>query len=295
MDNYSMQINGSTSLPTLNYEEWGFYPIVKYTILNHHSHPRFVAAAEGVLYWCVQGYKSSVKAKVLSQNVTASWYDKHAVDPTSSTLTLSRPPDTWPSLGINKSNSFTVTDLVYYQSFVEESLDSSYIASSLDSSYIASSLDSSTASEVLSQILFNGVKNISSLFDFVASRMTNRLRSPVCDLTFPGVENNLDVLVIRWWWLITPTTVILLTIVLLATVIVQSHYHKVKLWKTSLLALLFHGLSVEIRNKYSMSEVKDLRKMEEVSEKVVVSLREQDRGDKETGLLLRNQYNQERV
>ncbi|RDW56348.1 hypothetical protein BP6252_14173 [Coleophoma cylindrospora] len=278
MANDFVAINASTSLPTLHYEEWGSYPIVKYSILSYYSNPSFVVAAEGVLYWCVQGYNTSVKGYALRQNVTSSWYDIDAADPTSSSLTLSPPPETWPSLGMHKSTNFTVTDLDAY------------------TAYISSALDSSTTSEELRQISWNGVRNISSLFDTLASRMSNRLRASVCDLHFPGVESDLDiVLVIRWGWLIIPTTIILLAIALLATVMVQSHYYKVKLWKTSLLALLFHGLSVEIRNKYSMSEVEDLRRMEEVSEKVVVSLRGQGRDHKESGLLLRHQYNQEQI
>lgn len=109
--------------------------------------------------------------------------------------------------------------------------------------------------------------------------MTNRLRSSVCNIPALGVENNLDIiLVVEWWWLALPTSLVTVTIGFLATVMVQSYVHKVELWKTSFLALLFHGLDGVVRRECGMSEVQDLKEMGDVAGRVVVKLRRQDGG-----------------
>ena len=241
-----------------------------YSIISRHGLPNdFHTAAEGVLFWCIRGYNSSVKNNVLTQNITTTWYDKNILPPTDkSPMVLSPPQDTWSLLNLSSDTKFTVP---------------------LEFTWFNRTLDFKTTDVELRQIVWNNVTDIPSMFDFITSSMSNRLRSSVCNETVTGTGNKVDtVLRVQWLWLILPVVNVLLTTAFLAIIITQSHHSRVKLWKTSILAVLFHGISMNTRRHYHMAQADDLTSMGNVAENVVVTLRRQHGGGDEDGLLLRH-------
>lgn len=66
---------------------------------------------------------------------------------------------------------------------------------------------------------------------------------------------------IRWLWLILPVALVIGTFVLLLTTILKSHHDAGGIWKTSVLATLFHGLEedtrVQLGNDRELSRMQD--------------------------------------
>jgi hypothetical protein len=47
---------------------------------------------------------------------------------------------------------------------------------------------------------------------------------------------------VRWWWILLPTLLQLSTLVLFLTTVVYSHLNDVPIWKSSILAIIYHGV-----------------------------------------------------
>ena len=105
----------------------------------------------------------------------------------------------------------------------------------------------------------NASSNITATMDRVATAMTNTLRD-TSNLTVQGLSGSMELYVrISWPWLALPVLSVILESVLLISVIKVTRKHRLPIWKTSELALLFHGLDFSLddgvrRNKVSEME-----------------------------------------
>ena len=85
--------------------------------------------------------------------------------------------------------------------------------------------------------------NMSKTLDNVAASVTNQMRSSVGSRNITGnVEYPTVYIQVIWPWLIYPAVLSVLAAALLAVTIWLSHGHDKMVWKSSSLALLFHGL-----------------------------------------------------
>ena len=86
----------------------------------------------------------------------------------------------------------------------------------------------------------------------LATAMTVAFRSFNGAVPVPGQAFSLESYVhVRWGWLALPIAVVLLTGMFLTAAILRSRQSKTKLWKSSALAMLFHGLDPETREQFA--------------------------------------------
>ncbi|KAF2138173.1 uncharacterized protein K452DRAFT_198829, partial [Aplosporella prunicola CBS 121167] len=80
-------------------------------------------------------------------------------------------------------------------------------------------------------------------FESIAESLTNQLFLGPDGVDQPGIAySNETYVVVRWEWAIFPVLLVLIgAIFLIANLWINGH-HRVPLWKSSLLPLLFHGL-----------------------------------------------------
>lgn len=63
---------------------------------------------------------------------------------------------------------------------------------------------------------------------------------------------------VRWGWIALPTFIVLLTILFLCLVMLCTKRHNVEIWKSSSLALLYHGLEKPVEENVRFSRVSDM-------------------------------------
>ena len=91
--------------------------------------------------------------------------------------------------------------------------------------------------------------------------MTNAMRASGGGVPVLGTAYEMSTYVhIRWGWIALPAIVVLMTGAFLAAAMLRSRTTRTKLWKSSALAMLFHGLDVDTRkmalDSDSLREVK---------------------------------------
>jgi hypothetical protein len=99
------------------------------------------------------------------------------------------------------------------------------------------------------------------LSDGLAKTMTNAMRASGGAVPVLGTAYERSTYVhIRWGWIALPAIVVLMTGAFLAAAMLRSRTTRTKLWKSSALAMLFHGLDVDTRkmalDSDSLREVK---------------------------------------
>ena len=81
---------------------------------------------------------------------------------------------------------------------------------------------------------------------------------------------------VRWWWLSLAGSVLVSTLAFFGYIASVSESKKVPVWKSSPLALLFHGLTVDLNE--GLRNVESMREMEERSMSILVQLQNQEQG-----------------
>ena len=121
----------------------------------------------------------------------------------------------------------------------------------------------------------NASTNIPKTMDRVAAAMTNRLRD-VSSLNVHGQSGSMELYVrVSWPWLALPVLSVILGMILLISVMKVTRKHKLNIWKTSELALLFHGLDFSLHDTAEMDKVSE---MEEIAMALQVRLGQGPRG-----------------
>jgi len=110
------------------------------------------------------------------------------------------------------------------------------------------------------QILYTS-QNLSQTVKAVAASMTNLVRSSSNSTTVFGEAFQTETFVhVRWGWMTLPVISIILASAMLALTALHSSRHRTALWKSSTLALLFHGLEARQAEELHVDSIGDLQR-----------------------------------
>ncbi|MCJ1267651.1 hypothetical protein MMC22_007537 [Lobaria immixta] len=159
-----------------------------------------------------------------------------------------------------------------------EELMSDALSSILEGSvtvYDSAGLPSTIDATSMIQSGLNASTNISKTMDRVALAMTNSLRG-LSSLNVDGQSGSMELYVrVSWPWLALPVLSVILGMLLLISIMKVTQEHKLNIWKTSELALLFHGLDFSL---HDTAEVDKVSEMEEIAMALQVRLGQGPRG-----------------
>lgn len=124
----------------------------------------------------------------------------------------------------------------------------------------------------------NTSTNISKTMDRVAAAMSNRLRD-LSNVTVQGQSEFLELYIrVSWWWLLLPSLIGVFATIFLISIAITTRKYKVPIWKTSELALLFHGLDLSPLGGDSVEMLK-ASEMEDIASALQVKFdRDSERG-----------------
>lgn len=246
-----------------------------------------IRATQCSLSWCVGTYNSSVKRGKLEEDAIRFSTENFEEDPSNEMfgITPSYSIDGGPNARfvINKRSSGSLA------AWLQEKLTFSNSKADPDQPDISSNVSSSDtrATGRLSETLTLFQKTDPEyIFTNLAKAMTTYIRSidasqqEQADTDWPvknvrpvlGTSTALHVYIaIRWPWLIFTGAILLSTLVFFALVVLQSAKNGVVVWKSSPLALLFHGLQLEDKER---CEPMNLEGMEHRAKQIRVQLRD---------------------
>lgn len=207
------------------------------------------AATECALHWCVQTLDTSIQNGVLNQTVVRVWSNNSALD----TSDVYLQPDLSPETQVVSTNSTS-----YYVSpmsnlplvkFLEDVFTATVKGVSLPGMGFTEQeiLDLNSYSSDIAQALWYA-DDLHSLMNNLAARMTDALRNlysdPASDAsTLGNVYTTQAYVLVTWPWLILPVGLVLASCILLLVAVISSSRQQTIVWKSSSLALLFHGFA----------------------------------------------------
>ena len=231
------------------------------------SHPDAAFALECAFYFCVNRYELSVSDSVIEQNVGDSWRNDSAKADDSQDLTY-RPPSSFLNPD-EDPEEFRVSALA------AESLKS-FMRQSFTGSGGLNNSGSAFSSDII-QALYKQ-SDLSERMHNLAVSMTNNIREhndtkygPV----FGTAWENQTYVHVRWAWFAFPASVTLLALVFLAGSMIETSQRKILVWKSSNLALLFHGRGLDFAGS-GQDRVSTISKIDEVVEDMKIKLVEDD-------------------
>ena len=192
-------------------------------------------AWECALSYCINTYSTSVTDGIINQTITKSWLNNSASYSEDSDLIL-KPPLS--NLG-DKGNNTT---------FRVSRLAAQAMTSFMSSTFTGSGginvtgTGSAFSSDVIHALY--DTENFSVRVSNLATSMTNNIRQQNNSGSDPcsGLAMKTETYVkVRWAWFAYPAAVLVLSLVYLAGTIIESTQRDVDIWKSSNIALLFHG------------------------------------------------------
>lgn len=182
-----------------------------------------------------------MRNNLLDLKVLSSYYDREGIDglyydpPEPEPGTLEPPPD-------GTASDPEATGYVYNPYLLFK-----YFRDQLCSS------ENGTRADMLWQLSWVG--NVTDMMTNIASSMTSAMMNNADD-PLVGIGYSEEVYIrVRWPWLILPAALVLSTMALLILVMVKSSSSRVVLWKSSLLALMFHGPGLTDEDHISLHKV----------------------------------------
>ena len=225
--------------------------------------PNDAFAMECAMWYCVQTYSASVVDSVLNQEVLSSWRNDSA-------------------------NLAQSSDLVYNISAFNATLPSnsklfkvSYLAAEALNSFMSETFTgnggiNNTASAFTSdvmQALYN-TDNLTARMQNLATSMSNNIRQQNDSIASPshGTAWEGETYVhVRWPWLSFPAGVVLVALLFLVGSIVETAHRDVLVWKSSNIALIFHGQDLDLGYDAAI-HVNNPSRMTQVAKSVKVNL-----------------------
>ncbi|KAL8735955.1 MAG: hypothetical protein Q9166_000517 [cf. Caloplaca sp. 2 TL-2023] len=231
------QINSSVT--NISSELQGIEPsVLRFTSLlsKKVSDPKDALAVECSMFYCVGNYAASVTNGVADQRLLSSWRNDSARLDTKSDLVLN-------PLASFSNESFTVTHLaaVALNSFMSETFTGSGGINNSGSAF---------SSDVI-QALYD-TSNLTRRIENLATSMTNSIRGQDDNVSGPayGIAwTNETYVHVRWAWFAFPSTLIVLSSCFLLGVILETWFRDILVWKSSNIALLFHGRSLKLSGR----------------------------------------------
>ena len=244
--------------------------VVKFTSLisKRIEDPNDALAIECAMWYCVQTYRASVEDSVISQKVLASWRNDSA--------TLAQSSDLF--YNVSSYNLGTVTDTAMFKvSYLAAKALNSFMAQTFTGNGGMNTTGSAFSSDIM-QALYN-TDNLTARIGNLAISMTNNIRQQndtVARPTHGTAWKNETYVHVRWAWLSFPIAVIALALAFLVGSIIETAYRDILVWKSSNLALLFHGQDLKLTDPPTI-HVNKASQMTRMAEKVKLHLaRNQD-------------------
>ncbi|KAI4151275.1 MAG: hypothetical protein L6R39_002072 [Caloplaca ligustica] len=213
-----------------------FTSLISRDVSKAHS----VSAVECSMFYCVGKYVATVKDGVVSQRMLASWRNDSARHGGASDLIL-RPPNNFTNSS-QKSVTFNVTH-------VAAAAINSFMTRKFTGAGGVNHSGSIFSSDIM-QALYD-TSNLTKRIDNLATSMTNNIREqddhvsgPACGIAWA----NETYVHVRWAWFAFPATLILISASFLLGVILETRYRDILIWKSSNLALLFHGRGLNLNS-----------------------------------------------
>ena len=222
-------------------------------------------ASECTLQYCLQTFNSSVVSGVISEKVTSTTLNTSVVNVSASKsntpVTLIASDNTTYVVGEGANFGIRSWFSTLFASG-SASRNASYINSTrIDDSVVVNltvGISSGTTyfdSDIVQTFYWDYYEYSHGLeiaMADLATAMTVAFRSfngavPIRGEAF-GFETYVHV---RWGWIALPVLVVLLTGIFLAAAVLKSRQSRTKLWKSSALAMLFHGLDEETRMQFA--------------------------------------------
>ena len=232
------QINSSTT--NISSELQGIEPsVLRFTSLlsKKVSDPDDALAVECSLFYCIGKYASSVTDGMVDQRLLASWRNDTARLDTNFDLILS-PPTSFSNESGMQPFRITHRAAIALNSFMSETFTGSGGINNSGSAF---------SSDVI-QALYD-TSNLTKRIENLATSMTNSIRGQDDNVTGPAYGTawtNETYVHVRWAWLAFPATLILVASSFLLGVILETSYRDILVWKSSNIALLFHGRSLRL-------------------------------------------------
>lgn len=234
------QINSSIS--NITSELHGIEPsVLRFTTLvsREVSNPHVDAlAVECSMFYCVAKYDASVKDGVVSQRMLASWRNDSARLSDSSDLLL-RPPASFTNQS-DQTVPFNVTR-------VAAAAINGFMSKMFTGAGGVNQSGSVFSSDVL-QALYD-TSDLTKRIDNLATSMTNNIRGQDdhVSVSAQGIAWTTETFVhVRWAWFAFPATLVLISTSFLLGIILETSYRDILVWKSSNLALLFHGRGLNL-------------------------------------------------
>lgn len=231
-------------------------------------------ATECALHWCVQTLETSIQNGFLNQTIVRTWSNSSALDTSDVHLQLNFTSIVEGKTGANGYYVSPMSNLPLVK-FLQDAFNSTMQGINLPGMGFTEQelFDLTIYSSDIAQALWYA-DDMDRLMSNLADRMTDALRNLYSDPA-SDADNLGDVYItqtyvlVTWPWLILPVGLVLAScIVLLAAIISSSRYQTI-VWKSSSLAVLFHGLA---RCEGSIEHSVYRRQMEMTAEEMKVQL-----------------------
>lgn len=202
------------------------------------SDPHSASAIECSIFYCVGKYAATVTEGVVSQQRLASWRNDSA-RPTDSSDLILRPPDDF-------TNQPDQT-IIFNVSHVAAAAINSFMTRKFTGAGGVNNSGSVFSSDIV-QALYD-TSNLTKRIDNLATSMTNNIREQDDHVSGPahGIAWTEETYVhVRWGWFAFPATIVLISTCFLLGTILETSYRDILIWKSSNLALLFHGQGLNL-------------------------------------------------
>ncbi|KAI9738733.1 MAG: hypothetical protein M1834_008238 [Cirrosporium novae-zelandiae] len=232
-----------------------------------------VKAFECILYFTVNSYSGTTMTNgVLSENGTT-WYPKEAFLDDASTWEFDSPSE---SSGTGEDSHFEIaaSSLVGFWSIFPDLFNGTVYGSPASPPFYSSDTMQAFRSSAES------LGRMQKLFTNLATSMTNNIREEGGANSTGTAWKTETYIHIRWQWLILPVSLLMLSLVFLIITMLVSNKQNIPVWKSSQLALLFHGLTPEYRAKtdHENANLDLITEMEDFAKKIRVKLMQTEDG-----------------
>ncbi|KAG6989739.1 hypothetical protein G7Y79_00065g094500 [Physcia stellaris] len=233
------QINASTtnissSLNQIQASVFKFSSLISKRIKD----PDDALAMECAMWYCVQTYQASVEDAMINQHILRSWRNDSATLGQSSDLIYNVSASS-PNAGLNPT--------IFEVSHLAAAALNSFMSETFTGSGGINNTGPAFSSDVI-QALYN-TDNLTARIENLAISMTNNIRQQNDSVASPwhGTAWKGETYVhVRWAWLSFPVTVAVLALLFLFGSIIETAHRDILVWKSSNLALLFHGQDLEL-------------------------------------------------
>ncbi|KAL8660521.1 MAG: hypothetical protein Q9202_006476 [Teloschistes flavicans] len=233
------QINASTT--NISSELHGIMPsVLRFSSLisKKVSDPNDVYAVECSMFYCVGKYNASVSNGIADQRMLASWRNDSIRLDVESDIILN-PPSSFTNES-NRDEPFRVTHIA-------AAAINSFMSTTFTGSGGVNNSGSAFSSDVM-QALYD-TSNLTKRIDNLATSMSNSIRGQDDHVSGPayGIAWTKETYVhVRWGWFAFPVTLVSLASLFLLGIILETSHRDVLVWKSSNLALLFHGRNLNL-------------------------------------------------